>query len=713
MKKPGSKLIPLLASGIVPAATVTSAFLSPLVLAETGDLDPAFGDVGRLGPILNGPAWSLELQEDGTMLLAGGQLLPFYYYWGYVDEPYATNFVNLLSDTGSIDLGFEKPFLADIQVLDVVRQPDGQVVAVGRKVGDDIEITRLIAFRLQSAGPLDTTFADAGVFELSVADHGNRHIGTSVVLDPDGRIVVAGSRDNQVIAVRLLPDGSLDNSFGTSGVFAGPDTFDFSDDYSGARTSLLRTAAGGYRLTASNAAGCQIIALTAGGMIDNTFGTSGVATVAAPMAASTYCNSMASQANGRLLVAGSTAGQGFAARMLANGQPDPGFSADIVSTALADATAVAAGENGMAVVAGRGVSGASIMRLQANGELDALFGNAGSTLIDLRSESGTSPVVHDLTVRADGGVVAAGGEDFSNQAFVVRLLGDGGGDSPGVLGIAEQANITTAEGTDEVVMNVRRTGGASGTVSVAYQTAGDPGFSAVPGQDYDSASGRLTWSDGDRTDRQIHVPILSDNTNEEPEFFQVELSDFQGGAGLGTSIAFVEIAADGGPFGQFNFPDSTYFVPETASVGVGVSRDYFSSGAVSVTLTPVTGTATAGGDFVADPVTLSWADGESGFKFANISTVDDTFAEQTEIFSVELSNATGGAVIGPRASTTVQIVGNDQPPRPRPRPAEGGGGAFGFLSLLLLGIMNFLRSPRKAMRCRRDPASGKACRIGD
>ena len=697
MKKQTAKLIPLLAAGIAPTAAVTSALLSPLVLSAPGDLDPGFGDLGRLGPILDGPAWSLEALEDGRMLLGGGDM-QFYYSWYYYYEPVTTNFVSLLSDTGSTDPGFTAATLADTQVFDVIRQPDGQVVAVGRKI-DTSGGSQLTVFRLQPDGVLDTTFASEGIFELSVDEHGDRQVGTSIVLDPDGRIVVAGSRGNQVIVVRLLPDGSLDDSFGTSGAFAGPDTYDFSfaANTSGARTNILRTAAGGYRVTASNPAGCQVFALTAGGAMDGTFGTAGTATVDTPSGPSTTCNSLASQPDGRLLVAGSAAEQGFAARLLADGQPDTDFSASAVSDALSDATAVAAGDDGSIVVAGQGVSGASIMRLQMNGELDALFGNAGSMLIDLPSESGTSPVVRDMIVRADGSVVAAGGDDFSRRAFVIRLLGAGGGASPGILGVREQTAIPTTEGTEEVVVNVRRTGGAFGTVSLAYETVASDFQAAAVDQDFVGVTGRLTWGDGDTTEQQIRVPILTDDSVEEFEDFSVMLSDAQGGAGLGTLNATVQIAADGSPFGQFGFLETADPVGESQTVEVFVSRNYYFTGPVSVTVTPVAGTATAGGDFVADPVTVTWAHDEADLKLVEFTIVDDTVAEPAESFTVELSNPTGGAVIGPHSSATVHIQGSDQPPPER----GSGGGAFGYLSLLLLGVMRFLGSIPAAVRRRR------------
>jgi uncharacterized delta-60 repeat protein len=681
MKTKTASIVPLIATGIVPTATLTSALVPPPALGATGDLDPSFGAVGRLGPILNGPAWSLQPLDDGTLLLAGG----ISYYDYYYNTPFVTNFVSRVTAAGAVDatLGQNNP--RDFQVFDVVRQSDGRVVAVGRKVDSNGKWSQLGVFRLQSNGPLDTTFAANGVFLLGDPTNGDLDGGMSAVLDPDQRVVIAGSKAGQLIVLRLLPDGSLDNSFGDLGIFTGPANFDPPSHGPGARTSILRTAAGGYRVTASNTTGCRIIALTAVGAIDDTFGASGVATVNAPVGPSVQCNSMASNPDGRLLVAGSGAGHGFAARMLANGQQDAGFSADVVSAAMTDATAVAAGNDGSVVVAGAGVSGTTIMRLHADGELDALFGRAGSTLIDVRSDYGSVSAVHAMFVGADGGVFAAGG-DLCCSAFVARLLGAGGGQSPGVLGIKEQSLISTAEGAGEVVVTVRRTGGADGSVSVTYDTIAN---NATAGTDFGPVSGLLSWGDGDMTEQQIRVPIISDNFPEPWESFRVTLRDSQGGAGLGTTGATVQIAADGGPFGQLNFSETLVSVAESAQyTELTVSRLFYTSGPVSVTLTPLAGTATAGADFVADPITLTWADGDGASKVARIPIVDDTLSEPDEDFTVQLSNPTGGAVLGPQPIARIRILANDQP---APSQGGGGGGALDLFSVLLLGLLLTMR----------------------
>jgi hypothetical protein len=125
---------------------------------------------------------------------------------------------------------------------------------------------------------------------------------------------------------------------------------------------------------------------------------------------------------------------------------------------------------------------------------------------------------------------------------VVRLLGEGGGDGPGILGVMH-VRVNVQEETQQAVVTVRRMGGDSGTVSIGYQTVSDPagGLAATGGQDYTQLEGRLTWEDGDATDQEIVVPIADDSIAEEEEQFVIALSDVQGGAGLGTFNATISI----------------------------------------------------------------------------------------------------------------------------------------------------------------------------
>ncbi len=405
MKKPLAQIIPLLAKGVGPTAAVASGLLSPGAFAASGDLDPTFGDVGRFTSALDfgGTAWSVQpLDNDASIFAGGRESHDFFYSHDYFD----TGFEGRLTGAGSLESNF---IPAHTEVRDVALQSDGKAVAVGRSLRGHRTSAVLVVFRLESGGSLDSTFGVNGIVQVTQGDGAQ-----SVTIDPDDRIVVAGTQDGGALMVlRLLANGTLDATFGTDGIFIGP-----SNDFARStrtHTHILPTG-GGYRVTTSD---CSVVALTAQGTLDTTFGNSGIAALDPPSSGNPIeCSAMLAQPNGGLLLAGQKDEHGFAVRLLASGSPDPSFKGTTVSSTMADVTALAIDGNSI-LIAGRpidSVPAALVMRLQADGTLDGLFGNSGSTWIDLPSEGGLSPVIHDMSVLADGRILAAGGDNAWSAA---------------------------------------------------------------------------------------------------------------------------------------------------------------------------------------------------------------------------------------------------------------------------------------------------------
>lgn len=92
------------------------------------------------------------------------------------------------------------------------------------------------------------------------------------------------------------------------------------------------------------------------------------------------------------------------------------------------------------------------------------------------------------------------------------------------------ASYNVDENDISVVVTISRANGSSGEVRVDYNTAD---FTAVADEDYQSASGVLTFADG-QTSRTIVVTILNDMVFEGEETFRVLLSNVQNGAAIGT-----------------------------------------------------------------------------------------------------------------------------------------------------------------------------------
>lgn len=111
--------------------------------------------------------------------------------------------------------------------------------------------------------------------------------------------------------------------------------------------------------------------------------------------------------------------------------------------------------------------------------------------------------------------------------------------------------------------------------------------------------------------------------------------------------------------GALKLSASSYSISEGGgTLNVSVQRVGSSSGAASVTIATANGTAVAGADYVANSTTLNWANGDAAAKNFAVTISQDVGNEGSEIFTVALSNATGGWSDSP-ASAIVTILDDD------------------------------------------------------
>ncbi len=105
----------------------------------------------------------------------------------------------------------------------VALQPDGKIVVAGTG-GVNEPAGSIELARYDTGGALDTTFGTGGMVTTCFGNH--RVYADALLTQPDGRLVVVGSRTTagsermSWILVRYEPDGSLDRSFGKNGVVA-------------------------------------------------------------------------------------------------------------------------------------------------------------------------------------------------------------------------------------------------------------------------------------------------------------------------------------------------------------------------------------------------------------------------------------------------------------------------------------------------------------
>ncbi len=707
-KSPLIRLVGLEAAAVAAAAGMTG----PPALAAPGDLDPSFGEVGRQSNLHSNSRfqqWSAEVQDDDSVLFGGGGE---YCYWGCYED----YFVGRLLPNGTPDASFSAAMLDNATVYDTALQVDGRLVAVGNSNH------KLQVFRLRPDGSLDPDFGLGGLVTIS-DESGVSYDGHSVIVDPDGRIVVAGSRNyRSLLVARLEANGALDLTFGTGGIFVASEPVDAGNNFA----RIARVAGGGYRVTAhgpttpttdGSPSSCKVFGLTATGALDAGFGTAGVAAAPSPDDKPRNCTSLVMQGDGRILLGGHDpdAGDGYLSRLLPDGTLDSGFHPDQVAAQMSAVTALGVGSGGSIFVAGHdrtGLSGALVVRLVADGTLDALFGRAGVAEVEVNARRVSYPSISDMKIVAGDALVVAGASFYAGNAFVARLLGNAAGGSPGVLSMRQQRLLGT-EQDGRAVLTVRRMGGSTGTIAVSYSTRDfpeppatgsgyAPGARAAAGADYTATTGRLTWADGDVSEREIVVPIAADTTAEKPEFFEVVLESPEGGTGFGASGADVEIAGASYPVGEFSIYAAAPTVSEGAATSFYISRDYYSQGTASVTVRVVAGgSATPGQDFHGSgsgdwqDVVLTWSDGDMGSKAIPVTIRRDDSSEPSEMFTLELASPTGGASLGDVSQSSVTVI--DLPPsRSNLSGGNGrsGGGGFGWLGAMLFGLGGELRRRR-------------------
>jgi hypothetical protein len=102
------------------------------------------------------------------------------------------------------------------------------------------------------------------------------------------------------------------------------------------------------------------------------------------------------------------------------------------------------------------------------------------------------------------------------------------------------ATGTIAENAGTATINVNRTNGSLGSVSVNYATSNG---TAIAGTEYTATSGTLTFADG-VTSRSFSVAITDDAVTDGNKTFNVTLSNVAGGATLGTPSAEVVTIMD-------------------------------------------------------------------------------------------------------------------------------------------------------------------------
>lgn len=295
-----------------------------------------------------------------------------------------------------------------------------------------------IAAAEAASGDLDPTFGPVGFVTTSLSPRVDRAY--AAARQPDGKIILAGTRDNSNIAlVRYNPNGTLDTSFDADGiVITSPGSLSEASAVAVQPDGKIVVAG----TTGASGGPYLLIRYNANDSLDATFDGDGIFidnSVGAPKA-------LVIQPDGKIVTAGTRTGSNFfssdysVVRHNADGSFDTTFDGD--GKVLTQASEAAAGGNNFAyavalqpdgkiLVAGEGIflntgRDFSLVRYNTDGSLDASF-DADGKVHTAFGGNGQNETARAIAVQPDGRIVAAGfgGEGAESGFALARYNADG------------------------------------------------------------------------------------------------------------------------------------------------------------------------------------------------------------------------------------------------------------------------------------------------
>lgn len=195
-----------------------------------GALDPTFDRDGKVTIDFGGnfdQGLAIGVQADSKIVVAGlagagvigvARLNPN----GRLDRTFSRDGKKATNLPGDIDVVYDLAFTPEGRIVVV-----GETISINDRVRPVVTKEHLAVVRYQPNGNYDRTFGDRGVF----IDRGRDriHFGTTVAIQDDGSVVVAGGDQGRFCTARLTSSGVRDSTFDIDGrtcedFSASPDT---------------------------------------------------------------------------------------------------------------------------------------------------------------------------------------------------------------------------------------------------------------------------------------------------------------------------------------------------------------------------------------------------------------------------------------------------------------------------------------------------------
>jgi uncharacterized delta-60 repeat protein len=330
-------------------------------------------------------------------------------------------------DFGDLGLGYGSFDLAS----NVNFGSDGSIYIVGQRVEGESDALAAVA-KLDDNGDIVTGFGNLGRVIVDVGGGYNSSSAHDVVVQSDGKAVVAAGAGGQFAAFRLLTDGSLDDSFDNDGIADIP-----IDAFCIASSIALQTISGQQHILIGGQINNDfgIVRLTPGGALDNSFETDGIVTQSFSVISN--LNDLAVAPDGTVVAVGDTTNATFDSDILFDApNPDLGETEAVIATfgtngglitTLGESStdnqflvfnAVAIDSQSRIVVSGEDGSNFVVARyILPDLTQDQTFSSTNYVSIDLGLE--TFDAANSVGVLADGKIVLGGITDECGDGCLV------------------------------------------------------------------------------------------------------------------------------------------------------------------------------------------------------------------------------------------------------------------------------------------------------
>jgi uncharacterized delta-60 repeat protein len=383
---------------IIAVGSITVNGLPQLLLArytQFGMIDTTYGYNGYVAtPIgTNAIANGLVIQNNQVVIAGFAQppagatfAIARYNHDGTLDDTFnATGIVTKLIGTGA-------------DAYNIVVDSSGKYIIAGVSIISGAPIVTVV--RYNTDGTIDTSFGSSGIATKRIFSSAGAY---DVALQSSGKIVTAGFTVNAGIRefalMRFNTDGSLDTTFNGSGTIATAIGHD-----SCAYAVAIQT---NNRIIAAGVSNNQFaLARYINGSLDTSFGSSGIVTTT--IGSSAQINDVVLQSNGKIIAVGFADNQFALARYNTNGTLDTTFgSGGIVTTSIgttANANSIALQNNGQIIVAGNSDTGVIIVRYNTDGSIDTSFGANG--IINFPDSNNAPDIfgISDINIANDAGI---------------------------------------------------------------------------------------------------------------------------------------------------------------------------------------------------------------------------------------------------------------------------------------------------------------------